>query len=215
MPDKDPTIIKVLEWIYEKSLCPGVKGIKSAYQLAEQFNNKTNHLQTNIDALIRAQNIQSASSGFFLGLGGFITMPATLPADITSTLFLQIRMILAIALMSGFDEKDDRVKLLVYSCLADTVEDEIIHEVKNQIVSNIAQTGITETIKNISVSQATQIAIRRAQTTVAAKLTAHVGAKGGSHLTKVIPFIGGIVGATANTWSTNKIGKRAKSTFLS
>lgn len=212
---KESAIIKALEWVYKKSLNPQVKGIESAYELANRFNNTEKSLDNNINDLIVSQNIKSASSGFVLGLGGFITMPATLPADITSTLFIQIRMVLAIAIMSGFDKEDERVKLLVYSCLADTVEEEVIHEIKSQLVSNVAQTGITTAIKNISVTHATKLAIKNAQAAASVKIASHVGAKGGSHLSKVIPFLGGIVGGTINSWSTNKIGNRAKTTFIS
>ena len=44
-------------------------------------------------------------------------MLVTLPANIASVLFVQIRMIVAIAYLAGHDLKDDRVKTMVYVCL--------------------------------------------------------------------------------------------------
>ena len=52
-------------------------------------------------ALIRWQNAKCATSGFIAGLGGSITLPVSIPANISSVLYIQIRMIAAIAYMGG------------------------------------------------------------------------------------------------------------------
>ena len=44
-------------------------------------------------AMIRNQIAKCAASGFFTGFGGFFTMPVTLPANITSVIYVQIPMI--------------------------------------------------------------------------------------------------------------------------
>ena len=47
-----------------------------------------------------------------------MTLPVTLPVNITSVMYVQIRMVTAIAIMGGYNVKDDRIRTLVYSCIA-------------------------------------------------------------------------------------------------
>ena len=51
---------------------------------------------------------------FLTGLGGIITLPIAIPANITSVIYVQMRMVAFIAHMRGFDLKDDQVRTLVY-----------------------------------------------------------------------------------------------------
>jgi hypothetical protein len=109
------TIRKALDWSYDKAV-NGVAGLDSAQELAESYLKK----HANVDAiksLVRWQITKATTSGFLTGLPGVFAMPATLPANITSVLYIQIRMIAAIAYMKGNDIKSDQVKTLVYACL--------------------------------------------------------------------------------------------------
>src|SRR5690606_30607041 len=97
----------MLDWAYEKSL-DGIPGMDSAYEMAENFLSKHETSDQAIDSLIRWQNTKAATSGFLTGLGGIIVLPVTLPANIASVMYVQIRMIAAIAHMKGYDLKDDQ-----------------------------------------------------------------------------------------------------------
>ncbi len=107
---------QVLDWAYEKSL-DGIPGTDSAYEMAENFLSKHDTSDQAIDSLIRWQNTKAATSGFLTGLGGIIVLPVTLPANIASVMYVQVRMIAAIAHMKGYDLKDDQVKTFVFVCL--------------------------------------------------------------------------------------------------
>ena len=45
--------------------------------------------------------IKCTTSGFLTGFGGLITLPVTLPASVTSVIYVQIRMIASIAYLAG------------------------------------------------------------------------------------------------------------------
>lgn len=66
---------------------------------------------------MRNQLSKNSLNGFVSSFGGFITMPVTLPANITSVIYVQMRMIAAIALIRGYDLRDNEVQTFVYSCL--------------------------------------------------------------------------------------------------
>ena len=67
--------------------------------------------------LIRMQVTKCTTTGFLTGLGGLITLPATITADIGSSMYVQIRMIAAIAVMGGYSLQDDVVKSMVFATL--------------------------------------------------------------------------------------------------
>ena len=84
-------IMQALNWAYDKSI-NGVPGLDSASELAADYMKQegTRHDQAN--SLIRWQNTKAGTSGFLTGLGGIITMPVTVPANIASVMYVQIRM---------------------------------------------------------------------------------------------------------------------------
>ena len=107
------TIVKAMDWAYDKAVA-GIGGFDSAEDIAADYLKQNGSLRDKANSLIRWQNAKAGTSGFVTGLGGLITLPVTLPANITSVLYVQIRMIAAIAKMGGYDLKDDRVKSLVF-----------------------------------------------------------------------------------------------------
>jgi hypothetical protein len=193
---------QVLEFAYDKAV-NGVAGLDSAIELAESYRNN-DCLYDQCNALIRWQNTKAGTSGFVTGLGGLILMPVTLPANITSVLYVQIRMIAAIAHLAGYDLKDDKVKTMVYVCLVGNGATEILKNVGVQIGKKIA----TNAIKNISGKVITQINQK-----VGFRLVTKFGEKGIINLGKAVPILGGIIGGTVDTISTNIIGNTARDLF--
>jgi hypothetical protein len=105
-------IMKSLDFAYDKAV-NGIPGFDSAEEMAEDYLKRGGNPINNCNSLIRWQVTKAGTSGFLSGLGGIITIPVTLPANIVSVLYVQVRMIAAIAHMGGHDLKDDRVKSLV------------------------------------------------------------------------------------------------------
>ena len=105
-----------LEWAYTKAV-NGVVGVDSAEELAQDYLKKGDNLQEQINHLIRWQDTKAGASDFLTGISGILTIPVVLPTNITSVFYIQLRMIAAIAIMCGYDVKDDKVKTLAYSCL--------------------------------------------------------------------------------------------------
>lgn len=69
------------------------------------------------NSLIRWQNAKAGLTGFTTGLGGIITLPVTIPANFATNIYLQLRMIAAIAYMGGENIRSDKVRTLAYACL--------------------------------------------------------------------------------------------------
>lgn len=121
-------IMQVLEWSYEKAI-NGVAGLDSASELAQSYIKSSASRNDQANSLIRWQNTKAGTSGFLTGLGGIITMPVTIPANVASVIFVQMRMIAAIAHIGGHDIRDDRVKALVYACLTGNAAKDILKDI--------------------------------------------------------------------------------------
>lgn len=130
------TMLQVLDWAYEKST-NNLIGLDSAQELAESYLNGSGSLEDKINCLIRWQNAKCATSGFVNGLGGILIMPITVPANISSVLFIQIRMIAAIAYMCGQDLRDDKVRSLVYCCLCGSAVKDILKNAGTQVTHKL------------------------------------------------------------------------------
>ena len=93
---------RMLEWAYDQALSSHGP-IEGAVELAENYKDQYESPREDADALIRWQNVKAGTSVFIAGLPGLMAMPISLPANLTSVLFIQIRMIAAIAHLGGYD----------------------------------------------------------------------------------------------------------------
>ncbi|MFK3711171.1 EcsC family protein [Leclercia adecarboxylata] len=198
-------IMQVLDWAYNKALDGSIPGTDSAYEMAENYLKGEEDLVAKVNSLIRWQNTKSATTGFVSGLGGVITLPVAVPASIATVMYVQIRMITAIAVMGGYDVKDDRVKALVYTCLAGNAAKDILKGTGIVIGSKMS----AQLIK--SISKETIFAINKM---VGFRLLTKFGEKGAINLGKMIPLVGGVIGGTFDGISTNVVGNVARKTFI-
>lgn len=197
-------IMQALDWAYDKAV-NGVPGLDSAQEMAEDYLSTDEDLINKVNSLIRWQVAKAGTSGFLSGLGGVLTMPVTIPANLASVTYVQIRMIAAIAHMGGYDLKDDRVKSLVYICMAGNSAKDIIKDVGIILGKKLT----TQAIKNISGKTITKINQK-----IGFRLLTKFGEKGAINLGKLVPIIGGMIGGGFDAITTNTIGNIARETFI-
>lgn len=198
-------IMKALDWAYEKATSNALVGIESSHTLAEFYLKEEGSLENQIDSLIRWQNTKAVALGFATGLGGIIAIPVTLPADLAGVLFIQIRMIAAIAIMNGYDVHDDRVKTMIFACVCGSAAAEILKDAGIKVSTKV----LNNMIQNIS--RETIIKINKA---IGIRLVTKFGGTGMINLGKAVPLVGALVGGTFDGVTTNIIGNVAKKTFL-
>jgi EcsC protein family len=198
-------IMKALDWSYDKAVNGGIPGMDTATELADNYSIKSGTLIENANSLIRWQNTKSATSGFLSGLGGVIVMPIAIPANITSVILVQMRMVAAIAHMGGHDLKSDEVKTFVYACLAGSGAKDILKNSGIQIGKKLAITGIKKIPGEV---------IKKINQAVGFRLLTKFGEKGVVNLGKMVPIAGGLIGGTVDAVSTNTIGNVARKLFI-
>ena len=196
--------MRVLDWAYEKAKS-GMPGLDSASQLASGFMEKEGSLREKANSLIRWQNAKAGTSGFVTGIGGLMTLPVAIPANLASVLYIQIRMIAAIAHMGGYDLRDEKVKTLVYMCLVGNFAKDILQETGIRLGTKFTALAIER------ISEKSLLLINQR---VGFRLLATSGTKGMINLGKAVPLVGGIIGGSIDVAATNTIGNMARNTFL-
>jgi len=132
-------------------------------------------------------------------------MPIAIPANMASVMYVQVRMIAAIAHIGGHDVKDDKVKTLVFACMAGNSAKDILKDIGIVVGKKLTE----QAIKSISGKVITSINQK-----VGFRLLTKFGEKGAINLAKAIPVVGGIIGGSTDLYATNTIGNIAKETFI-
>jgi len=197
--------VGVLNSLYAQTL-GGVPGTDSAYELANEYMKESGSLSSKVDSLIRWQNGKCAASGFITGLGGLITLPASIAADLSVNVYVQLRMVAAIAYMGNHDLKSDKVRTFAYLALCGSAAGDILSKTGVKLANKIAL--------NLVQKQISKEVIKKVNAAVGAKIITKAGTKGIINLTKSVPIIGGAVGAAINGVTTNIIGNTAKKIFI-
>jgi uncharacterized protein (DUF697 family) len=196
--------LQILETLYSKCLDGIPKVSKPVSELADDYIKKYGRTDKAIDKLVKNQLSKNSLNGFVTSFGGFITMPVTLPANVTSVMYVQMRMIAAIALIRGYDLRDDEVQTFVYSCL-------IGHAVADTFKNAGVQVGNKFALN--AVNKIPGKVLTRINQKIGFRFITKAGTKGTVNLIKVVPVVGAGVGASIDFSTTWAIAKRAKKVF--
>ena len=196
---------KALSWAWDKSL-NGVPGIGTAEELAESYLSENGSVESAIDELVTWQCKKCGVSGFITGLGGLVTLPVAIPANISSVLYMQLRMVAAIAYMCHEDIHSDKVQTLAYLCLCGNAMEGVL---KN------AGVAVGKKILAAQINRIPGTVIKAINRAVGFRLITKFGSKGIINLGKLVPVIGGAIGGGFDFYTTKAIGKNAKEVFYS
>jgi hypothetical protein len=198
-PSKTVAVItQALEWAYEHATA-------SAGDLAEGYlKNCGGDREKAIDDLITWYVAYAGAVGFASNVGGVITMPVTIPANLGGVLYIQLRLIAAIAYLRGFDIKDEKVKALAFICLTGSSAATVLQEFGISLSTKLSTRLIMQ------ISGVTLVNINRA---VGFRLIAKTGSTALINLTKFVPLVGGLIGGAFDATVTGGIAAASKEVF--
>lgn len=198
-------ILDLLNTLYDKAL-NGLPISESVPDLANEYLAKYPSKNEATKQLIKNQVIKCGTSGFVTGLGGLITLPVAIPANLSSVIYVQLRMIACIAYIYGHNPSDDTTRTLAYACLTGSACTNILKQSGIKIGNKIG----VNLVKKIPGAVLTKINQK-----VGFRLMTKFGEKGIINLAKVVPVVGGVIGGGIDIFSTEIIAKNAKMLFAS
>lgn len=198
-------IMAILDCCYEKCL-NGIPYVSpSVEDLAKDYLGKYPTKQQACRAMINNQIIKCTTSGFITGFGGIITMPVTLPVNITNVLYVQMRMIACTAYMAGLELNSDQTQTFVYACLAGVAVNGLVKQAGIRFGLKFAN-GLIKKIPG-------KVLIKINQK-VGFRLITKFGSKGIINLGKLVPGVGAVIGGSLDLAETKVIGDRAYQWFF-
>ena len=191
------SIQAMMGWLYDKAVS-GIAGIESAETLAERYlTDAEGDVMKAAHAMIRWESVKAGSTGFLSGVGGVVAMPVTLPLNITSVLFLQTRLVAAIACLGKRNLADERIRALAGLCLCGNAAKALLQEVALQAMENWTRPFTRRIVEKTLVLMATRTGIRT-----------------GGQFIRLVPLAGGVVSGAVDVTTTRTIGRIACTTFL-
>lgn len=198
-------IMKILDNCYEACL-NGIPKVSDDVKLvADEYLNKYKNKETACKKMLDNQIIKCATSGFITGFGGILTLPVSLPANITSVIYVQMRMIACAAYMGGYDLSSDETRTFIYACLAGVAVNGLIKQASLKFGVKFA---------NVLIKKIPGKVLTKINQKVGMRFITKFGTKGVINLGKMVPGVGAVIGGSLDFIETKVIANRAYKWFI-
>jgi hypothetical protein len=206
--EKESQATRVVDALVQHLLRVGVDGagkLPPAAEVARRAFAKTGETEQAIDRIVSNHTRMAAGGGFVTGLGGFVTLPVALPANVLSFYVLATRMVGAIAAARGYDTTKPDVRTAILLTLTGSDATEVL-----------AKAGVGPVSGRV-----TAIALRRLPPSllmvvnkgVAFRIVVKLGQKGLARFGRAVPIIGGLIGGVLDVLLIRRIGRKAREQF--
>ncbi|MBD5422783.1 MAG: EcsC family protein [Bacteroides sp.] len=205
LPADVNTKVSVLDKIYGFAINGIPRFDKSLDSVVNSYVTKARTTDEAINNFVRNHKIKCGTTGFVTGLGGILTLPIAIPADVASSLYIEMRMIAGIAMIRGYNIYDDQVKTLIYLCLVGNTIGDVVKQVGIKVGERLV-------VKKL-LPKLTREVISKINRSVAFRLITKGGSKGLLNIGKMVPIIGGLIGVAWNVAEVTIFAKHAKKVF--
>ena len=173
--------------------------------MAKEYMNKYGRTEDACKAMMRMQIRKCTTSGVLSGIGGIITLPITLPLNLSSVIYMQMRMIACIAYMAGYEVNSDQTQTLVLSCLMGVP----ISQFLKKTTVNISTKTATKLIGKIPGA-----VLMKINQMIGFRFITKFGTTGAINLGKSVPILGSIAGGCVDYCGTKTIANTAYNMFF-
>ena len=152
------------------------------------------------EAMIGQHIALSGLTGFVTGLGGWLSMPVTLPANLAGVALLQLHMAASCAVLAGRDLNDSDTRTEVVECLLKTRKGEPNteqEETLSRATVKLAEKGVRSIAKASFLWSA-----------------AAAGRRIGGRIARGVPFLGGVIGAISDAYNTRIVARHTLDTYF-
>lgn len=198
-------VMAVLDAAYTKAI-DGIPVVSPTIEeMASSYLKKNPDNAAAAKSMLRYQIAKCTTSGVLTGFGGLITLPVSVPANIGSVLYVQMRMIACTAYLGGYDVHDDQVQTFVYACLAGISVNAIAKKFGVKFGEKLAVKGIEKIPGKVLIKINQKLGFRFAT---------KFGEKGFVNLGKLVPGVGAAISGGFDLVETKLIADRAYKMFI-
>ena len=195
--------LQLFDWVYGRAL-DGLPGLDGAEELAAKYMARHPTSEAAIKALILSQTGLAGGAGFLTGIGGFVSLPVAIPANLASALYIQVRMIAAIAHLRGHDIRTPEVRGLVLACLTGSKAADTLKNAGTRV-------GVRMT-RDVAAWMSPAL-FKKAERVAGVSVPAVTGAANVAKVGKLVPVVGGVVAGGVDAALTQLVGRAADRVF--
>lgn len=194
--------------LVERLLDTGIDGRRpfdGAATVAQAARRGAADTESAIDKVVRAHLAAGGAGGFVTGLGGFVTMPVALPANVLEFYLVATRMVAAIAALRGYDLRTPQIRTAVLLTLVGADADDLLKK------AGVAGGG--HRLTNLAAQRLPGPALMVVNKGIGFRLVSQVGRSTLARLGKAVPLVGGAVGAGLDVYLLRRIADHARREF--
>jgi hypothetical protein len=195
--------------LIERLLDIGIDGrgpFDSAASVAETaLKHSRGDVEQAVKAIRRDHRQLGAVGGFATGLGGFFTMPISLPANILEFYLLATRMTAATAKVRGYDLTDPAIRSAILLTLVGADGDDILKKA--------GLTAAGGKLSSLAFNKLPAPALMVLNKAIGFRLLGRIGGSAFTRLGRAVPVVGGALGAGVDVYMLGRIGAQAAKEF--
>ncbi len=197
----------VLDRLYPRAI-DGLPGLGTPEAFAARFDDPGLSPRERGEKLVGRHIALSSVTGFASGLGGWLTLPITLPANLGGVALLQIHMAASVAALAGKSPDNDLIRSRVLECLIGASPDPASGPVRDAEQETFDRIGLKFAEKGLNAA----ISIASGAVKWGAKKAA--GSVVRKRLLRGVPLVGGVIGALSDGFTTRQVAHNALDMFL-
>ena len=183
----------------------GAGPLPPAAQAAEAARRGSTGTESAIDALVSSATRSAAVGGFVTGLGGFVTLPVALPANLLGFYVIATRTVAGTAALRGYDLSDPQVRTAVLLSLTGTDA--------QTLLSRFGVGGTGGLVTRLARGQLSGPGLMVLNKAVGFQLVSRFGRSALARLGRGVPFAGGIIGGASDAVVLRRIARTAREAF--
>lgn len=202
--DDDGIVGRLVQVLLDAGI-DGLGPLKSSRELADVARLETRTTEGAVKKIVRSHVVKGGVGGFVTSVGGFMTMPIALPANVIEFYVGATRMVAGIANLRGYDVDDPQVRTAVLLTLIGSEADDVL--------AKAGLTGGSGKVVGLVGQQLPPAALLILNKAIAFRLLRGFGEKAFSRLGRGVPLAGGVVGGGIDVWMMKRIADHAMGEF--
>ena len=202
------TVARLVQVLLDAGI-DGLGPLKSAQEMAQSSRQSSRSTDAAVTKVARNHVAKGGVGGFVTGVGGFLTMPIALPANVVEFYIGATRMVAAIADLRGYDINDPQVRTAVLLTLVGSDADDVLK--RAGLTSGTS--GPSGKVIGLAAQQLPPAGLLMLNKAIGFRILRGVGEKAFSRLGRGVPLAGGMLGGGVDMWMMKRIADHAMNEF--
>ncbi|CAN5438827.1 EcsC family protein [soil metagenome] len=195
--------MSALHWMVDLGV-DGAGPLDSAQEVADAALAQSPDEKAAVAAIVKRHLRLAAGGGFATGVGGLVTMPVALPANIVSFYAVAARMVAAVAAVRGYDVNTESTRTAIVLTLLRVDADDLLRK------AGMVSGGKMSAIALNRVPKAAAMVINKG---VGFRVAGRLGSRAAGRLGRAVPLAGGVIGAGLDTYLMKRLADDTREQF--